>query len=428
MHPLDNNAARLSPLERIYTALSPCVFAASLGFAYLTGASAGELRERMGRLPPAAAGSIWLHGASAGEMAGAVRLVAALRRQGWCSTAIFTAANRAGVAYAARCAQPGTVAALAPWDVRRWLGRAFDSWRPSALFLIETELWPLLVFEAHRRNIPVLSLSARIYPTDVPRYHAIRNFMLPTLHRLARILAQNETERDRFIALGAAAETVVAAGNLKHLEQRRPADRVRLRRLIGLGADEELVVFGSMHRREMPLVSQAIAAVAAHNTRFVVAPRHLSSLADVLRLSAALNLPFQLRSKLQPEVNWRILVLDTMGELSDFYALASIAVVGGGFARHGGHNLLEAVQAGAPVLFGVHCDHFEHEARVLAAATPQAVVDGPQALAQRLREWLQDDARRRQILSRQRLTLPDTAAITRRYLDELSPYLAPRHA
>ena len=106
------------------------------------------------------------------------------------------------------------MAALAPWDVAAWVNRAFDRWRPAALFLIETELWPRLVFEAYRRQVPVVALSARIYPRDLPRYRAIRGFIAPTLQRLSRVLAQNEIERERFIALGADVRRVRRRGNL----------------------------------------------------------------------------------------------------------------------------------------------------------------------------------------------------------------------
>jgi 3-deoxy-D-manno-octulosonic-acid transferase len=418
----------LSALEKIYGAMSRCVFGPALAVAYAGGASADELRARVGRLPLACGGALWLHGASAGEMAGAARLVTVLRQKGYRFPAIFTAANRAGVDYVARWAAPNTVAALAPWDVPGWVRRAFDLWQPAALFLIETELWPRLVFEAHRRGVPVLALSGRIYPRDVPRYRAIRGFIAPTLRRLSRILAQNETERDRFIALGAAADRCVAAGNLKCLQERGRSDPARLRHQLGATTTDRVVIFASIHHQEMPLIFDTINALNAEDVRFIIAPRHLSSVQGILREAAARGLGARLRSRLEPGEGWRVLVLDTMGELGNFYAIAAIAVICGGFGKFGGHNPLEALEAGAPVLLGPHFDHFEHEARPLVAATPEAMVCNSEQLAVRLREWLCDDGLRERILSAQRLTIPDAAVVTRRYLDELSPYLAAHHA
>jgi 3-deoxy-D-manno-octulosonic-acid transferase len=404
------------------------VFGIPLLASYLGGASAEELRARMGRMPPAAGRTVWLHGASAGEMAAAARLVTALHEHGYRFQAVFTAANRAGVACISRWNVPDAVTALAPWDVPAWVSRAFDLWQPAALLLIETELWPRLVFEAHRRSVPVLSLSARIYPRDIPRYRAIRGFIAPTLCRITRILAQNEVERDRFIALGAAAVRCVAAGNLKHLQESTVHDPGHLRRELGLQPTDRVIVFGSVHHSEIPLVFKAIRALDAAGARFVIAPRHLSAAQTIAREAATHGLQATWRSRGQSGNGWRILILDTMGELRHFYSIALIAVVCGGFGRFGGHNPHEALQAGAPVLFGPHFEHFEHEARALAEITPEARVSSPEQIAQRLGEWLGDEHFRQRIMSLQRQTLPDAAAITRRYLDELSPYLVAAHA
>ncbi|MGO9056298.1 MAG: 3-deoxy-D-manno-octulosonic acid transferase [Candidatus Binataceae bacterium] len=419
---------RLSSLERIYAALSPCVFGTSLLASYFGGARSDELRARTGWVTPAAGTSIWLHGASAGEMAAASRLVTVLRGHGCRFQAILTAANRAGVAYISRWDSPDTMAALAPWDVPAWVSRAFDRWRPAALFLIETELWPRLVFEAYRRRVPVLALSARIYPRDLPRYRAIRGFIAPTLQRISRVLAQNETERDRFIALGADASRCVAAGNLKHLEERAAGDSECLRRELELNPADRVIVFGSIHRGEITTVLEAAQVLAPGGARLVIAPRHMSAAPMIAREAAARGLETVRRSQGRSGNRWQVLVLDSMGELRHFYAIAAASVIGGGFGRFGGHNPFEALQAGAPVLLGPHFDHFEHEARALAGITPEVRVSSGDQIAGRLRGWLNDERARQRILSLQRMTLPDAAAIARRYFDELSPFLAAAHA
>jgi 3-deoxy-D-manno-octulosonic-acid transferase len=422
------NSVRLSGWERIYAALAPCVFGPSLAAAFAGGASRDELRARVGRVPAAEPGAIWLHGASAGEMAGAARLVDVLRQHGYFFPAIFTAANRAGVAYISRLAAAHSTAALVPWDVPAWVSRAFDRWRPTALLLIETELWPSLVFEAHRRGVPVLSVSGRIYPRDVSRYQAIRRFIEPTLRRLSRVLAQNEIERQRFIALGAAADKCVTAGNLKHLQQRSAGDPARLREQIGVPAGDPVIVFGSVHRAEIPIVGDAIALLAGRQVRFVVAPRHLSSIPGLIREMSARRLRTTLRSQVETGEHWRILVLDTIGELRDFYGIALASVICGGFGKFGGHNPLEALEAGAPVFFGAHFHHFEHEARLLMAITPEAMITTAEQIAAGLRRALEEEDWRLHMLAKQKQTLPDPAIVTRRYLDQLSPFLTATYA
>jgi 3-deoxy-D-manno-octulosonic-acid transferase len=111
-----------------------------------------------------------------------------------------------------------------------------------------------------------------------------------------------------------------------------------------------------------------------------------------------------------------------MGELVSAYAVASVAIVGGGFGTHGGHNPLEPVMAGTPVILGRHFDHFHREVADLVAAVPEARVSNAAELGQRLVDWLADEARRAGVLALQRRMLPDGAAIGRRYVSALAPW------
>jgi 3-deoxy-D-manno-octulosonic-acid transferase len=276
--------------------------------------------------------------------------------------------------------------------------------------------------------VPVLSVSGRIYPRDLSRYHAIRPLIEPTLRRLSRILAQNETERERFIALGAPPDNCVTAGNLKHLQQRTPSRPARLREQIGVPPGHPVIVFGSVHRAEIPLVGDAMAQMAGKEVRFVVAPRHLSSVPYLMREMSARGLTAMLRSRVKPDDQWRILVLDTIGELREFYGIAVASVICGGFGKFGGHNPLEALEAGTPVFFGAHFHHFEHEARLLMAATPEAMITTAEQIAAGLRRMLEEEDWRLDMLAKQKQTLPDPALVTRRYLDELSPFLTAAYA
>jgi 3-deoxy-D-manno-octulosonic-acid transferase len=175
------------------------------------------------------------------------------------------------------------------------------------------------------------------------------------------------------------------------------------------------------------LVLEAIESLDAADARFIIAPRHLAAAASIAREAAARGLRAVQRSHGKPGDGWQILILDTMGELRNFYSIAVAAVVCGGFGKFGGHNPYEALQAGAPVLFGPHFEHFEYAAGALAKITPEARVSHPGQIAARLRQWLNDENSRRRAAALQRQTLPDAAAVTRRYLDELSPYLVAVH-
>ena len=447
--------------ERIYATAAPLVFGAAWVAARALGAPPEQLRARVGSLPPANGPLLWFHGASAGEMAAAMKLAALLRGSGYAFTAGYTATNRAGTEYVNRAvpASAGVgsgrtvqslesesthslfsapvfsqseaaglavrdVVTFAPWDVPRWVARAFERWRPQALFLVETELWPRLIFEACRRSIPVFCVSGRIYERDVLRYRAIRPLAAPMFRRLTGVLAQSAIERDRFVRLGAVPERCVVGGNLKYLtDDGSRLDDGPLRAALGLGADERVLVCGSIHRDETDLLFSALRRVAVDGVRVIIAPRHPSSAEAVVSAARRHAACVWRRTAGPPPAHWRVLVLDTVGELRHAYAMGCVAVIGGGFGDHGGHNPLEPLVAGVPVMFGPHFHHFPSEARTLARVTPEALVRNEQEFGRRLQEWLTDERGRQRILAQQRRALPDGEAIAKQYLTVLSPWL-----
>jgi len=142
------HSLRLTPLERAYGLLARIAFGGAQNWERLAGASRAELRSRRGFVPETEGPTLWFHGASAGEMSAAVALDEMLHQRGCAFRSVYTATNRAGVEYIERTAPRTPVATLAPWDVGTTLSRAFARWRPRMIFLIETELWPRLIYEA----------------------------------------------------------------------------------------------------------------------------------------------------------------------------------------------------------------------------------------------------------------------------------------
>ena len=413
--------------ERVYAALAPVVFSVAGAAARLGGESAAAMRSRAGFLPPAAPGLVWCHGASAGEMAAATALIRVLGEPGHPVRAGFTTTNRAGIEYARCAVEAGSPVALAPWDVRSWVERALATWQPAVLLLVETEIWPQWIVAAARRGVSVFVVSARLYPRDVIRYRLIRPFFESTLNRVTAFLVQNETERERFVQIGAPPERCVVAGNLKYLAGvgDPPPSRAAARARFALGPDDPVVVFGSLHRDEIGVVFDAMTRVRVGKVRWIVAPRQ-GAAAELERRARSLGWAVARRSAGVPDGVWRLLVLDTMGELADAYAGATVAVLCGGFGRHGGHNPIEAVHAGAPVVIGPHFDHFAAEGIALSMATPEARVRDAATLAEVLTSWLGDPARRAAAVTSQRRAMPDAANVAATYRAYLRPWLAER--
>lgn len=415
--------APASVVECVYEALAPAAFGALWSYARWRGTAAADLEARRGFVPPMRGAAVWIHGASAGEMAAGAALRRLLRGREPVLSAAFTTTNQAGLAVAHGSAEPGDTVSLVPWDRRDWLARAFDRLAPRLLLLVETELWPGLIAEAARRGVPVVLVSARIYPRDVARYRWIGPLVRAVLARVTLVLAQNEAERARFVALGADPARCTVAGSLKHLEpEGGTSTPAELASALGITAGEKLVVAGSIHEDEVALLFAALDRIAGLGVRACIAPRHFSAIRSIEVACAARGWSCVRRSR-AAGASWRVAILDSVGELRAAYALARVAIVGGAFGAHGGHNPLEPLRARVPVLFGPRMDHFASEAAAVVAALPDTEVRGADEIAARLARWLEDDVARAAAIEAQRRALPRAEEVAERYLSALAPWI-----
>jgi len=376
---------------------APAVFAATLVRAAKDPAYRTHLGERFGLGRRLAVPSIWLHAVSVGEVSAAAALVRALHARHPDVPLVLTTATPTGRAQAATLFGADVEVRFLPYDtagsVRRFLARI----RPLAAIIMETELWPNLLHECGRRGVPVVFASARLAARSVPRYRRFGTLFSAGL-RNAWVAAQSSADADRFIALGADPARTRVVGNLKF--DMRPGEAVaesgrELRRRY-LGA-RPVWTAGSTHEGEEELVlgAHAVLERAVRGALLVLVPRHPQRFAGVAALLERRGLVFDRRGRsetVRPEA--QVLLLDTMGELTAFYAASDVAFVGGSLVPVGGHNLLEPAALGVPVITGPHTENGPEIARLLIEAGGALEVADGVALAAAAGRLLADPALR----------------------------------
>jgi 3-deoxy-D-manno-octulosonic-acid transferase len=359
-----------------------------------------HLGERFGLGRRLAVPSIWLHAVSVGEVSAAAALVRALHASHPDVPLVLTTATPTGRAQAATLFGADVEVRFLPYDtagsVRRFLARI----RPLAAIIMETELWPNLLHECGRRGVPVLFASARLAARSVPRYRRFGTLFSAGL-RNAWVAAQSTADADRFIALGADPARTRVVGNLKfdmRLGEAVAESGRELRRRY-LGA-RPVWTAGSTHEGEEDLLLDAHAELrcAVRGALLVLVPRHPQHFEGVAALLERRGLLFDRRGRsetVRPEA--QVLLLDTMGELTAFYAAADTAFVGGSLVPVGGHNLLEPAALGVPVITGPYTQNGPEIARLLIeAGGALEVADGP-ALAVAAGRLLADPALRQRM-------------------------------
>jgi 3-deoxy-D-manno-octulosonic-acid transferase len=312
-------------------------------------------------VPP---GSIWIHAASVGEILAASRLVDRLRQTGnEVFTSTFTLSGRSVM----RRTRPEVPCQLAPLDHPWCVETALDRVQPAILVLVEAELWPTWIASAARRGIPVVLVSGRISDRSFARYRRLGGIVGRTLRRLAAIGARTPGDADHFRELGADSARVSVTGDLKidFDDERRPL-ATDIDQAVG---KTPLFVAGSTHPGEEAAALQALDAVerAGLEAALILAPRHTERASEVERSVKNAGRRVRHRGGLKgaPLERGDVLVLDTVGELAALYGRADVAFVGGSLVPVGGHNIVEPVCAGRPVIFGRHVDNVSHAVEIL---------------------------------------------------------------
>jgi 3-deoxy-D-manno-octulosonic-acid transferase len=370
------------------------------------------------RLIPAPAGmrlkeAVWVHAASVGEAVVAETFINHARQR--MKNAFVVTTNTYYTRDLLRKKFAGSVDVFSlpfdlPYSIRRFIGSSSF----AALLLVETEIWPNLIWTARSMRIPVLIINGRVSDVSLSRYRRLSFFLRRLFSSVDLVLAQSEDNARRFVSLGMPSSKVVVTGNLKYCREAKdlPAPRPK----------EECVVFGSIREKELPVLIRVMEALRDEFPRLgiFVAPRELTLIAAIERElpDAFAAVRYSSLKEAGADVGRAVVLVDTVGDLVALYARSLVAFVGGSLVPYGGQNLLEPLFVGAPVIFGPHVENFREIAgEVLAEAAGFMVQDGPELL-EKMRLVLADASLRaalveagRRVLDRQRNVMEKSVSL-----------------
>lgn len=330
--------------------------------------------EHFGGLPRPPAGPLaWVHGVSMGESAVAGAVMDELRRRVPGLRLGFTTTHP-DVLAAVKKRNRADVAGYFPLDTWFAMSRAFNRWQPRLAIVAETDFWPVFSRTCRSRGVPLALVNGRISEKLHAFYSRFNTIARAVFEPFTLLAVQSDTDARRLREMGADPARIVVTGNVKADLAAVPSADAARRTREWAGSDR-LVVFGSIHPAEfellLPLWRQLLEGEP--DCRLLVAPRN-PSLAEAWdgRLASA-GIRSVRRSGLAaaPESGReaRLMLLDTMGELAALYGLAAVAFVGGSLdPAVGGHNPLEVLNHGVPLLMGPHARNFADLVDELAAA------------------------------------------------------------
>jgi 3-deoxy-D-manno-octulosonic-acid transferase len=337
----------------------------------------GHVPRRAGNRP-----CLWFHAVSVGEVLQLEPVLKDLRSRLPAVEFVISTTTPTGRSVA-EAKFPGDTVCYFPLDFSWAVRAAVSRLRPTAIVLVELELWPNFILYARRAGIPIALINGRLSEHSLRGYRRLRPLVARLLGSLHAIAVQNPTYAERFAELGAPRERIDVTGSIKFdrvTTDRQNPKTVELRVAFGIAESDRVFVAGSTQETEESAAIDTYLALREPfpALRLILVPRHKERFDDVARLVESRGLPLRRRSAArdQPHADSGrpVLLLDTLGELAACWGLADVAFVGGSLTNRGGQNMIEPAGYGAAVLFGPNTQNFRDVVELLLSADAARVV------------------------------------------------------
>lgn len=273
-----------------------------------------------------------------------------------------------------------------PLDFYGSVQRFLNKLKPSAIVILETELWPNLIIQSKRRNVPVLVLNARLSEKSLKGYQFFGSLSRKVMASITMLAAHNQQDVNRFKQLGLQDQQSTVVGSIKFDIQLSQQTRDSVQNLKQkLGNYSFIWVAGSTHpgEHEQIIAAHKMLCNTQESCLLIIAPRHPEQFDSAAKLLSEAKISFARWSN-NDLTNQSVLLADTMGEMLTFFGVAHCAFIGGSLIDRGGHNPLEAAALAVPVITGPSYYNFKHVFPQLIAKQACTEIDSPSSLCNQL--------------------------------------------
>lgn len=300
---------------------------------------------------------IWIHAVSVGEVKGLIKLIELIEQNYPEHQILLTQFTPTGRAIAKQLF-PNVMVHYLPYDVPHAIRKFYQNFKPTVGLIMETEIWPNLLFYGRRYNVPLLLINARLSIKSYNSYNKFKFFITPIINNLSMILCQDQTSYTNFKQLGYQREITIVGSTKFDIDPNTAVDSKLLNSLTKHIKYKPIIVFFSTRSGEEELILANLNIQAEYLV--VIVPRHPERFSLVEDLLIKYNISYQKRSDGNSiDTATKVLLGDSIGEMASYLAMAKLAIMGGSFTNNGGQNLLEAIALGKPVIFAKSIYNFE---------------------------------------------------------------------
>jgi 3-deoxy-D-manno-octulosonic-acid transferase len=225
---------------------------------------------------------------------------------------------------------------------------------------METEIWPNLFSVCQKKLIPLFIINARLSNKTITANTWIRQLLKISLSKVTAIYSRSTKDTESYVLLGANKEKVSTVGNLK-LTTGLSHQQSSTNSAIPEGREYVLVV--STHKDEEYQIYDTWKKLH-RNELLVIAPRHPERSASIVNQLDTNAIAIRSKNQSISETT-EIFLLDTVGELKNYFDRAKVVIMGGSFIPIGGHNILEPASYNCAIITGPYMDNFKEELSLL---------------------------------------------------------------
>ncbi len=328
---------------------------------------------------------IWFHAASVGEVQSTLILINKLISENSNLNILVTT----GTITSAKIIEPKlpkqALHQFYPLDHPIWVKHFLNQWQPDFIIWLESELWPNMLYEVKKRNIPAILVNAHMSEKSYLKWQKLPSIAKIMLSAFSKILCQNDVDQTYFDNLGA--QKTIVTDNLKYSAKPLPYNSADLENLKKAINNRPLWLYASTHKGEEDLACKTHIAIKKHIAEIltIIVPRHPQRRENIHNIcqNHSLNIKFRGEDKLLPDINDDIYIADTLGELGLFYRLSQIAVIGRSFSDDGGggHNPIEAAQLNCAILYGKNVKNLQDIFDEMSTNNAAICINAPENLS-----------------------------------------------
>lgn len=333
-------------------------------------------RERLGLLPLIRLDNVvWIHAVSVGEIMAALPVAQNMQHFLPNSNIIFTCTTPAGSQI---LANKKITHFYLPFDISFIIKHFLARLKPKLLILMEKEIWPNIIYNCYKKNIPIIVANAQLSNRSLRKYLLISYLIKDLLNKIKYIFAQTRFDSYKFNKVLNNNINIIIMGNTKF------DNALYINKKTNIAISRPVWIAASTHPGEEELILQAhkIILTKIPEALLILVPRHKERCLDIVQQIKEFNVT--MRSKCEYNAitkNSQIYLVDSIGELILFYSMSQVAFVGGSLVPIGGHNVLEPAALKVPIIVGPYTISCKQIVANMKYANGLLVVHNPKELA-----------------------------------------------